>query len=1143
MPTVSSLRLIDGSVWMLQPSRNRQRRRGAASEVDEFVSKLARSKRLELIQTSDLSPIVRRGGAATPRADFTAPVALETEVGLDELHVLLVRHASNAITFHLSSEVPTTLRRDTKKTVRFLVPLSAAQQETGAPRRGLVSRVVRTFLFKIAGVAADKALPALARAWEENKWGDRKEGWKQINAASLASKSLPLLTDFRSVSSDPTHPNLLFIHGTFSNALDAFRDLAKTRGTDAKTLFESLRDIYDDRIFAFDHFTVSKSLTDNIRDLISALPNRDCVFDVVTHSRGGLVLRSLIEMRESFGSLGSRFVLRRGVLVAAPNRGTPLATPARFDLFITWIANLMDLFPDNPFTEGIAFVSESLGWLAHRIAGALPGIAAMDSNGDEIHSLERNSDHGRSEYSAIVSNFGPAGGLLERMVDTGLDVFFGDANDLVVPTSGGWQADPGGRSIVAAAQIGCFGKGGNLQPPGEGAVSHITFFRQSETVDFLVRALKGEPQRLKPIDATLTKPLVQRRAFPSSRDKIPVQQTLVAESLSSPISPAHEVFPALRPRTDFTDEVFYLTVLHTENDVSAKSAKSRPEQVMLMASFRNARVVKMLRILGGEAGKRFQRIISVDHDIRNYVNGLPGSKDLPHGKRLIDLGRDLFETLFPGDIRRLYDVARAEQINRRINLIFTSQVGWLADLPYEFIYDPARETFLSVSEVNFTRNVSTAIPGDRFGTRTDVLRILVVVAQPLGLSHLSVEQETAVILSGFHRLIDAKLADVDVLLNASPSALHSKLESKVFDVIHFIGHGEYDPHEDLGYLIFEDDFGAVQRVDSDQLKQIVCRRGVRLVFLNACETGKGGRADFNRGVAPALIKEGVPAVVGNRYSVLDVSATAFARHFYWALALGRSIGDAAREARVAVNYLISGEAIDWAVPVMFARDPSERLTDGKVTPEILPSDATKESSGTRRSAEGRIKVAIWDVQSIVPNLDRIARTLTAAQSMFFFTAVSILAPLGTWRRDDKRGGEAFLDVTKVADRIKAKPKELGVEKLIAFTNLPMTAEGIGYTYSWEDPVREEIALFSTYDLLDQLEPPELSLERLIANAVVVFLADVNIHKRGRENCPGFYNGDRLIASIAGPLHFCRKCKNRIDRKTLDALDRLLKVYR
>ena len=70
---------------------------------------------------------------------------------------------------------------------------------------------------------------------------------------------------------------------------------------------------------------------------------------------------------------------------------------------------------------------------------------------------------------------------------------------------------------------------------------------------------------------------------------------------------------------------------------------------------------------------------------------------------------------------------------------------------------------------------------------------------------------------------------------------------------------------------------------------------------------------------------GLPALVANQYSVLDSSATSFAQHFYWSLAQGMTIGQAAREARIAVNYSLQGELIDWAVPVVYARDPNMTL--------------------------------------------------------------------------------------------------------------------------------------------------------------------------------------------------------------------------
>ena len=105
----------------------------------------------------------------------------------------------------------------------------------------------------------------------------------------------------------------------------------------------------------------------------------------------------------------------------------------------------------------------------------------------------------------------------------------------------------------------------------------------------------------------------------------------------------------------------------------------------------------------------------------------------------------------------------------------------------------------------------------------------------------------------------------------------------------------------------------------------MCGRGLRLVFLNACETGRGGRVEWNRGLAPALVAAGIPAVVANQYAVEDAAATAFARELYAQLAAGSALGDAAREARVAVGREHGTGSLGWAVPVVFARDPREPL--------------------------------------------------------------------------------------------------------------------------------------------------------------------------------------------------------------------------
>jgi hypothetical protein len=501
------------------------------------------------------------------------------------------------------------------------------------------------------------------------------------------------------------------------------------------------------------------------------------------------------------------------------------------------------------------------------------------------------------------------------------------------------------------------------------------------------------------------------------------------------------------------EEIFHLTVLP-----SGKAG----ETLDLMASFRNARVIERFDTADEEIRRRWRAIEAMENSIRGYIEGIP-SVELPGDRDLIEFGQRLFEVLFPGDVRRLYDVARALQSGHRLDVVFTSMIDWIADKPWEFAYDPSRKNFLAVEEVNFIRNVLTAVPADRIVPRPAPLRILVVVAQPLGTANLSAEEETEVIRSGFQRLIDSGLAEVEVLLDATPDALHCALEtdSKPVDILHFIGHGTYQEDNRMGYLIFESEEGGMQQLDSQVLRQIVSRRDIRLVFLNACETGQGGRADFNRGVAPALLAGGVPAVVANQYSVLDSSATSFARHFYWALAQGRSIGDAARESRVAVNYSIAGEAIDWAVPVVYARNPGDTLS-----PPSAPLARVVERHRRRSALSRECVVGLWDVNRLIPGLGRIADTLTRAQNVFRFQLLSFSAPLGTWQREGRQQ-RVFLRADEVARRLESLPKGFGVDRLIAITNLPLRDKTKLDFPVWDEDPRKRISVLSTGGLQEQ----------------------------------------------------------------------------
>src|SRR5262249_23038556 len=112
---------------------------------------------------------------------------------------------------------------------------------------------------------------------------------------------------------------------------------------------------------------------------------------------------------------------------------------------------------------------------------------------------------------------------LKRMLDAGIDQFFSTANDLVVPSEGGWRVDPSGGAFVPGNRIGCFGPGGNIDRDD---VTHVSFFSQPETVTVLVETLSDQPHKLQPLDPALALP--DRRLIRAGAAGISAPQVSVA---------------------------------------------------------------------------------------------------------------------------------------------------------------------------------------------------------------------------------------------------------------------------------------------------------------------------------------------------------------------------------------------------------------------------------------------------------------------------------------------------------------------------------------------------------------------------------------------------------------------------------------
>ena len=61
---------------------------------------------------------------------------------------------------------------------------------------------------------------------------------------------------------------------------------------------------------------------------------------------------------------------------------------ARWEDTVGWVANLLEMFPENPFTTGAEFVANGIVWIARHASGDLPGIRSMDGDGELIRELQ-----------------------------------------------------------------------------------------------------------------------------------------------------------------------------------------------------------------------------------------------------------------------------------------------------------------------------------------------------------------------------------------------------------------------------------------------------------------------------------------------------------------------------------------------------------------------------------------------------------------------------------------------------------------------------------------------------------------------------------------------------------------------------------
>lgn len=378
-----------------------------------------------------------------------------------------------------------------------------AGKKAGKPQRrrafGILKRVIGKAVAYIFRIIAKPLLTGIAK-WLEH---DVDEGLVQITSADAKQwtrdpdQSVP-------IPRGRSARILLFVHGTFSSTLGSFGSLGATEA--GKAFLAGVFAKYD-IVVGWDHRTLSVSPADNARDLLqwfeAQMWPKPPTIDAVAFSRGGLVLRSLVE--DLLPSSAFKATISKAVFVACTNGGTELARPANWhrlaDTYINVAAagvRALAVFP--AFTAGANILVEAIrgvGGLVKVLANAsvddnaIPGLAAMNPAGPFVTTLNTEQPGQPSPddvwYGAITSDFDPDAaaaegrteelppGLLLKLADKGSDVLQGKPNDLVVHVEAMTQIDPDVGAYVRE----------RLDYGTNGTVHHCRYFAEPATAGAL----------------------------------------------------------------------------------------------------------------------------------------------------------------------------------------------------------------------------------------------------------------------------------------------------------------------------------------------------------------------------------------------------------------------------------------------------------------------------------------------------------------------------------------------------------------------------------------------------------------------------------------------------------------------------------
>ncbi len=314
-------------------------------------------------------------------------------------------------------------------------------------------------------------------------------------------------------------------------------------------------------------------------------------------------------------------------------------------------------------------------------------------------------------------------------------------------------------------------------------------------------------------------------------------------------------------------------------------------------------------------------------------------------RTLVDLGREMYEALFQGDLRdRLTSaIAIAHNQGAVLRLRLGLKDSILPRLPWEVLHEDCRP-IATGKDIIFSRYQPTLSSLILPPPPSRPLKVLMVIAAPTDQANLALKYEADILkkdlkkpaYNGAWGNTPLPEIELDILEHPDREKLTQVLEQNAYHVLHYAGHSNLGARGGELYLVNQKT-GLGEVLNGDDLAGLLVNNGIHLAVFNSCR-GAHSAADIPdesnpRSLAEVLVSRGIPAVLAMAERIPDRVALTLTSLFYHNLKQGYPVDLSLNRARQGLMSTYGSDRLYWALPVLYLHEKYQGYLTSQPTKE------------------------------------------------------------------------------------------------------------------------------------------------------------------------------------------------------------------